>query len=112
MTQNTLIWALNSVETPFCHSLPQICHTTVFAATISRGLSDLLNARGLAHSNRITDLFLMNFSAGWRRDHHFPSPRKLHPVLRMKHAEKDRFTTQQKMIFLRYLMMVFLDNVK
>ena len=37
---------------------------------------------------------------------------KLHPILRIKHAEKDWFTTQQKNYFLGYLMTVFLDNVK
>ena len=62
MTRNTFIRALNSVETPFCHSFSQICYTTVFAATNSPELSDLLSARGLAHSHRITNLFLVYFS--------------------------------------------------
>ena len=63
MTQYTFIWAQNSVETPFCHSFSRICHTTVFPATNSTGLSDLLSARGLAHSHRITGLFFPYFSA-------------------------------------------------
>ena len=41
-----------------------------------------------------------------------PSPRKLHPVFWMKHAEKDRSTTLQKHCVLKYLMMMFLGNVK
>ena len=61
--ENTSIWALNLVETPFCHSFSQICYTRVFASTNSTGLSDLLSARGLAHSHRITDLFVVYFSA-------------------------------------------------
>ena len=63
MTQNTFIWDLNSVATPFCHTFQQICHTTVFRATNSTGLSDLVSARGLVHSQRITYLFLGSFSA-------------------------------------------------
>ena len=42
---------------------PQICCTTVFAATNSTGLSDLLSARGLAHSHRNTDPFVVSFGA-------------------------------------------------
>ena len=34
-----------------------------FAVTNSTGLSDLLSARGLAHSHRITDLFFVSSSA-------------------------------------------------
>ena len=60
MTQNTVIW---SVETPFCRSFSQSCCTRDFAATHSTGLSDLLFARGPAHSHHITDLFLVSFSA-------------------------------------------------
>ena len=63
MTGNTFIWALNTVEMPFCHLVSQICYTTAFSATNSTGLSDLLSARGLAHSNHITDLFLVSLSA-------------------------------------------------
>ena len=39
------------------------------------------------------------------------SPCKLHPVSRIKRAEKDRFIAQQ-FFFLGYLMMIFLDNVE
>ena len=63
MTRNTVIWTLKLVETPFCQSFSQMCYTTVFAATNSTGLSDLLSARGLAHSHHTTDLFLVSFSA-------------------------------------------------
>ena len=63
MTQTTVIWTPKSVQTPFCQSFSQICYTTVFAATNFTRLSDLLRACGLAHSNRITDLFLVSFSA-------------------------------------------------
>ena len=63
MTQTTVIWAPQSVETPFCRSVSQICCTTVFAATNSTGLSDLLAHSRLAHSHRITDLFPVSFSA-------------------------------------------------
>ena len=63
MTQNTSIWAPNSVQSPFCHWFSQICHTTVFAATSSTGLSGLLSAPGLGHSHHNTDLFLVYFSA-------------------------------------------------
>ena len=63
MTRNTVISGLKSVETVFCRSVSKICRTTVFAATNSTGLSDLLSARGFAHSHHITDLFLMSFSA-------------------------------------------------
>ena len=62
MTGNTVIWTPKSVETPICQSFLQICYTAVFAATSSTGLSDLLSARGLAHSHRITDLFLVSFT--------------------------------------------------
>ena len=62
MTQNTVIWTPKSVETLFCRSFSQICCTTVFAATNSTGLSDLLSAVSLAHSHHITDL--VSFSAG------------------------------------------------
>ena len=61
MTQNTFISAVNAVETPFCHSFSQIFHPTVFLATNSTGLSDLLSACGLVHSNRITNLFFVYF---------------------------------------------------
>ena len=64
MTQNTFIWALNSVQKPFCRSLLQRCHTTVFRASNLTGLSNLLRARGVAHSHRITDLSFVYFSAG------------------------------------------------
>ena len=47
----------------FCRSFSQICSTTVFGVTNSTGLGDLLSARGLAHSHRITDLFFVTFSA-------------------------------------------------
>ena len=63
MTRNTVIWTLKSVETPFGQSVSQICHTIVFAKTNSTGLSNLLSAPGLAHSHRITDLYLVSFSA-------------------------------------------------
>ena len=63
MTQSTVIWTPKSVETPFCRSFSQICCTDVFAATNFTGLSDLRSARGLAHLRRITDLFLVSFSA-------------------------------------------------
>ena len=39
----------------------------------------------------------------------FLSPRKLHPVLRAEHAEKDRFATGQKNYFFGCLMNVILD---
>ena len=41
-----------------------MCSTTVFVVTNSTKLSDLLSARGLAYSHRITDLFFVTFSAG------------------------------------------------
>ena len=63
MTRKTVIWSPNSVETPFCRSISEICYTTVFAATNSTGLSDLLSVRGLAHSHRIRGMFLVYFSA-------------------------------------------------
>ena len=63
MTRNTVFWTLNSVETPFCQWVSQICYITVFVATNSTGLRDLLSARGLPHSHRITDLFFVSFSA-------------------------------------------------
>ena len=44
-------------------ALLQIYHTTVFAAASSTGQSNLLSARGLARSHRITDLFLLYFGA-------------------------------------------------
>ena len=62
-TQNAVIWGLNSVKTPFCHCSSQICYPTAFAATNSKGSNDPLSARGLAHSHRITDLFVVSFSA-------------------------------------------------
>ena len=43
---------------------------------------------------------------------HKLSPRKVHPVLRIKRTEKDWFTTQQKNYFSGYLMNVFLGIVK
>ena len=63
MTRNMVIWTLKSVETPFYQSFLQISSTTVFAATNSTGLSDLLSARGLVHSHRITNLFLVSCRA-------------------------------------------------
>ena len=62
MTRNTVISALKSVQTPFSQSFSQKYYTTVFAATNSTGLRDLLSVRGLAHSHCITDLFLVSFS--------------------------------------------------
>ena len=43
---------------------------------------------------------------------HYYSPRKLHPVLRAKRAEKDRFATGQRNYFLGCLMNVILGVVK
>ena len=66
MTRNTVIWTLNSVETPFCQSFSQICYKTCFASTDSTGVSDLLSARGVTHSQCITHPFLASFSARGR----------------------------------------------
>ena len=43
---------------------------------------------------------------------HYLSPRKLHPVLRIERAEKDRFITLQKNYFFGCLMNVFLGVAK
>ena len=78
MTRNTAIRTPKSVETPFCQAFSQFCYKTLFAATISTGLSDLLSARGLLHTHRITDLFLVSFSVrglahcGCQLPHVFP----------------------------------------
>ena len=63
MTQSKVIGTPKSVQTPFCQAFSQICYTTIFAATNFSRLSDLLSARGLVHSHRIADLFLVSFSA-------------------------------------------------
>ena len=63
MTRDRVILTLKSVKTPFCQSLSQICYTTVLGATNSTKLSDLLSARGVAHSHHITDQYLVSFGA-------------------------------------------------
>ena len=65
------------------------------------------------HYSERQDLHNDSYVVGDFLDHEYRlSPRKLHPVLRIERAEKDRFTTGQKTYFFGCLMNMFLGVVE